>query len=68
MYIGILADVKVSLFMKDYIVESTGLFSEELGAAVLILSKKGLQNINDSSTRVGELHFWLDNLLLKLCR
>ena len=52
MDIGILADVKVSLFMKDYIEKSTSLFGEEIIATVSSTAKKGLQNIDKSSNRL----------------
>ena len=52
MYIELLTDGKLSLFMKDYTQESIGLFGEDLSAMVLSLVKKGLQNINEGSTRL----------------
>ena len=51
MAIEFLARGKVSLFMKDYIEESIDLFGEELSATVLLLTSKGLQNMNKTPTR-----------------
>ena len=50
MDIELLADVKLSLFMKDYIEGSIYLFGEELSATVSSPVKKCLHNIDDSST------------------
>ena len=50
MYIELLADVKLSLFMKDYIEGSMGLFGEELSAMVSSPTNNGFQNIDKIST------------------
>ena len=41
--------------MKDYIEESFGLFREELSTKVLSSAKKGLHNIDVSSTRLEKI-------------
>ena len=50
--IEFLAKVKLYLFMKDYIEESIDLFEEKLSAALSSPSKRGMQNIGESSTRL----------------
>ena len=52
MGIEFLADVKLSLFMKYYIEESIDLFGDQLSTKVSSLIKKGLQHIDESSTRI----------------
>ena len=48
MYVKILADGRLSLFMKDYINESVYLFGEELSVTVSLPENKGFQNIYES--------------------
>ena len=50
MDIEFIADGKLSLFTKDYIEESIDLFGEEMITKVSSPSKKGLQNVDESST------------------
>ena len=50
--IKLLADGKLSLFMKDCINESIDLFGEDISTNISSPAKKGLQNIDESSTRL----------------
>ena len=50
MDIELLADGKLSLFMKDHIEESMDFFGEELSAMVSSPANNGLQNIDKIST------------------
>ena len=52
MEIEFLANVKLSLFMKDYIEESIDFFGEDLIVRVSSPAKKGFKNIHESSTRL----------------
>ena len=52
MEIYLLADRKLSLFINDYIKELIALLGEEIRATVSFPSKKGFQNIDESSTRL----------------
>ena len=52
MDIEFLAHGKLSLFMKDYIEKSIYLFGEELSSKLSLPENKGMQNIDNSSTRL----------------
>ena len=52
MDIEFLVHGKLSLFMKDYIEESIDLFREKISTKVSSPEKKGLQNVDEGSTRL----------------
>ena len=59
MKIEFLSDGKKYLFMKGYIEESIDLFGEDLSTKVSSQAKKGLQKMDESSTRLENKYAYI---------